>query len=392
MKRCYEFNIRDDWQKGHPNYMTRTFHPVGHGAFYTERFNDEDGKCVFTAVYDCGASSSNRIEKAIKAAFKNTEEIDLLFISHLHKDHINGVMQLMEQCNVKRIVLPALEDEVVIEALLYNYTHQAEEFDNDANKFIEKLLIGNFGSTKITQVGNFRNNDNTPYSAVDSESVGDSLTSGKAIEVKRLNWRYYPLNLSSSNSVSIINKIAEVAKVFPSTFYLYGRLDYKEIRDVVEGIGISECAKIYKEVFGCSHNNYSMPLVSMATVCLSSKCKRWCRKEGNTPTRCLTNCLYTGDFEATKKFDALKEIFKKFDVEVDYAKIGILQVPHHGSKHNINTDMYEDGKVCIISAGRTSKHHPDMSVLQNIQYHKSVPIIVTEIDKSIQRYYVSYAD
>ena len=135
-----------------------------------------------------------------------------------------------------------------------------------------------------------------------------------------------------------------------------------------------------------------MPLVSMATVCLSSKCKRWCRKEGNTPTRCLTNCLYTGDFEATKEFDALKEIFKKFDIEVDYAKIGILQVPHHGSKHNINTDMYEDCKVCIISAGRTSKHHPDMSVLQNIQYHKSVPIIVTEIDKSIQRYYVSYAD
>ena len=231
MKRCDEFNIRDDWQKGHPNYMTRTFHPVGHGAFYTERFNDEDGKCVFTAVYDCGASSSNRIEKAIKAAFKNKEEIDLLFISHLHKDHINGVMQLMEQCNVKRIVLPALEDEVVIEALLYNYT-QAEEFDNDANKFIEKLLIGNFGSTKITQVGNFRNNDNTPYSAVDSESVGDSLTSGKAIEVKRLNWRYYPLNLSSNNSESIIRALSKVANIPISDIYSNGRLYYKNLKRI----------------------------------------------------------------------------------------------------------------------------------------------------------------
>lgn len=35
--------------------MIRTFHPVGQGAFYTERFYDDIlRKPVFTAVYDCG--------------------------------------------------------------------------------------------------------------------------------------------------------------------------------------------------------------------------------------------------------------------------------------------------------------------------------------------------
>lgn len=42
----------------------RTFHPVGQGAFYTERFYDEgQGKPVFTAVYDCGSVNVRQLKK-----------------------------------------------------------------------------------------------------------------------------------------------------------------------------------------------------------------------------------------------------------------------------------------------------------------------------------------
>ena len=376
------------WRKGFPGEMIRIFHPVGHGAFYTERFYGENSKPVFCAVYDCGGKNTKTINACIENAFDKgdqIDQIDILFISHLHNDHINGVTTLLNHCDVKRIVLPALKDDLIVEALLYNYI-ETEEFDNDANKFVEQLLIGDFGSTQITKVENFKENSNTPISVVDSESIGKALASGTTIEEKRINWRYYPINLSLSNSVSIIKKLAEVANVSSSSFYLNGKLDYKKIRDVVKNIDISKVAKIYQGVFGRKHNSYSMPVVSIAAACLSAKCTRWCHKVGETPMRCLTNCLYTGDFEAKNKFVELQKVFDKLGI--DYSKIGILQVPHHGSKHNMDADMYKSGKICIISAHSGDKKHPDMLVIQNIQLNSSVPIVVSENESSIQRFLI----
>lgn len=37
--------------------MNRTFHPVGHGAFYTEEFKSNAIK--YTMVYDCGGTKIN---------------------------------------------------------------------------------------------------------------------------------------------------------------------------------------------------------------------------------------------------------------------------------------------------------------------------------------------
>ena len=34
--------------------LVRTFHPVGHGAFYTERFYDEHDQNIANIVFDCG--------------------------------------------------------------------------------------------------------------------------------------------------------------------------------------------------------------------------------------------------------------------------------------------------------------------------------------------------
>lgn len=34
--------------------FVRTFHPIGHGAFYTERFYDETEQSVANYVFDCG--------------------------------------------------------------------------------------------------------------------------------------------------------------------------------------------------------------------------------------------------------------------------------------------------------------------------------------------------
>ena len=86
--------------------MKRMFLPVGQGAFYFERFSvGECGQCV-NVVYDCGSLSGLKyLKKIVNYEFEKTDVIDALFISHLHKDHINGIPFLMERCHVKCVYL-----------------------------------------------------------------------------------------------------------------------------------------------------------------------------------------------------------------------------------------------------------------------------------------------
>ncbi len=143
--------------------MTRTFHPIGHGAFYTERFM-QGGKYKFTAVFDCGcfearkkgmsyARYTNRINKAVDSAFSPWEEVDLLFISHFHADHINGIKHLTGRCDVKHIIVPQLTPNIVIEAYIFNYLQSSTgQGDNAANSGVNLW---------IRELYNHRGNDNT---------------------------------------------------------------------------------------------------------------------------------------------------------------------------------------------------------------------------------------
>ncbi len=382
-----EIALNACWKRGCSYRMTRTFFPVGHGAFYTERFNDKDGRCVFTAVYDCGGSTTKIVSEQIEKVFEKNDVVDWLFISHLHRDHVNGVSQLLNRCNVKRIVLPALEDNMIVEAILYNYIQEGK-FDSEANIFIKQLFRCDWGDTQVIQVKECdENNDLTP-TIIDSANVGTTLASGNVIMINNLNWRYYPINLSSNNSAQIISRLANEAQIPTSDLYSNNKLDYEKIRNIVENLKVPNCRKIYKEIFGGNHNSYSMPLISLKEGCLCSNSTKLCDKIRKRPMYCQTNCLYTGDFEAINKFATLQKVLAKLNI--DYDKIGIIQVPHHGSIHNMDVGMYKGGKICIISAKSNDKRHPDIQVIQNIQLNYSIPIIVSENTNTIQRFFIPY--
>ncbi|MDE6095269.1 MAG: hypothetical protein K2G52_03685 [Muribaculaceae bacterium] len=114
---------------GHFMSFTRTFHSVGQGAFYTEIFDLHDKD--FVVVYDCGSETyiSNLSDFfSIKSKFKNlirdsvfndnryhynpidqsvdfSIEVDVLIISHFHRDHINGIKHLRP----KIVICPFIE-------------------------------------------------------------------------------------------------------------------------------------------------------------------------------------------------------------------------------------------------------------------------------------------
>ena len=91
--------------------MIRSFLPVGQGAFYLESFKVFKEQPI-NIVYDCGSLSKEQILKAeIHNTFQKKENINAVFISHLHRDHINGLPYLLQYCNVKNIFLPLITEE-----------------------------------------------------------------------------------------------------------------------------------------------------------------------------------------------------------------------------------------------------------------------------------------
>jgi len=80
-------------------------------------------------------------------------------------------------------------------------------------------------------------------------------------------------------------------------------------------------------------------------------------------TKC--GCLYTGDFEAngSQKWTSLKAHYRKY-----WGNIGLMQLPHHGSKHNFNRGIAMMNAIFFVCAGYRNAHgHPHDSVVSFMQ-------------------------
>lgn len=93
--------------------VDRYHYPVGQGIFSAQVIKGL-GDSKYVCVYDCGSVSGademhrcvgNLYEK-LNTSGKDRVKIDLLVISHLDKDHVNGVSKLIELFDVKKIVIP----------------------------------------------------------------------------------------------------------------------------------------------------------------------------------------------------------------------------------------------------------------------------------------------
>ncbi|MBR1892028.1 MAG: MBL fold metallo-hydrolase [Lachnospiraceae bacterium] len=86
------------------------FYPVGHGLFYAGRINKENSYLTF--VYDCGSKwDDGLLADAIERNrdfMACSQQLDYLFISHLHCDHISGIARLIDSFpyGVRALLMP----------------------------------------------------------------------------------------------------------------------------------------------------------------------------------------------------------------------------------------------------------------------------------------------
>jgi hypothetical protein len=86
-------------------------HAVGQGGLFSGELTTQ-GKPL-RWVYDCGSNQRAALRREIKTV-AGGGEIDMLFLSHLDSDHVGGVDELLGQVKVREVVLPYLNDRILL--------------------------------------------------------------------------------------------------------------------------------------------------------------------------------------------------------------------------------------------------------------------------------------
>lgn len=92
------------------NFATIEQRPVGQGGFTVGWVETDLGPLRW--AYDCGSMDTQPLDDEIRL-FCADGTVDLLFISHLHADHISGIDRLLSEGQAVEVVLPYLGDDEI---------------------------------------------------------------------------------------------------------------------------------------------------------------------------------------------------------------------------------------------------------------------------------------
>ena len=181
--------------------VTRIIHPIGQGGFYTETHTN--GNQTKTFVYDCGGFNhgQKKMESYLESYLdpkSGEKEIEAVFISHFHADHINGLQYLLDNSKVKYLFLPQLTEEAFIEAYVYNF-YQMGPY-SQVNRFMSDLYRrlnsddNNEGRPRIIQIEE-ANDSRFPDKFDIEEQTDDDLS------IRALNRNHPDLDLLRQNHI-----------------------------------------------------------------------------------------------------------------------------------------------------------------------------------------------
>lgn len=364
--------------------MLRSFLPVGQGAFYCEQFYYRPDREKVNIIYDCGSSTDvELVESQIRNNFEKGEVIQAVFISHLDDDHINGIPFLLKYCKVKNMFFPLVTGTDKI-YLYMQHIVDGGSADSFAMRFLENprrafewfyiedtpMLHSVVAREQDIQQMD-RGQDAVP---VNSGTNVTSIIFGNTLEEYKMyqRWCYIPFNFRQPERLQKLQD--ELNKKFGSDM---GNKDLRRIWENGSNADRRNIKEAYKEVKE-SLNINSMTLYSgveedyeYRQFIATNRCPCKCSCDGKA-----AGCLYMGDYDASgvQKWKEIRHAYRKY-----WKAIGCVQVPHHGSRHNYNTELAELDAYYVISAGRSNRyHHPHSLVIKDLLFHGRHPYIVTQ--------------
>lgn len=374
--------------------ITRLILPVGQGAFYVEKF--KNGKNI---VYDCGSmDNEEKIKELIEKCFERNKVIEAIFISHLDKDHISGVKDLLSKCEVKRICFPLITEEMkqalkikimIEEATGNRYNDFIKEFIEDPEAAIKKIkedmeielieiLPSDEQNNKKNDKEETKNQKIKRIKKNSGEDIAEEIE-GLEYSCNENKWELIPYNFKQETRINEFEEKLE--KEFGKKISLKEvEKIWKENEDNREKI-----KKVYESLKGDLNTN---------SMTLFSGVRQVGKQMQYDSSYVKVGCLYTGDYEVKgkNKWKTLEEAYTEY-----WKWIGMIQVPHHGSIRNCNDALISKKAVYFLSAGEKNAYkHPSQNVVRGIRfkYHNNL-YIVTEskglgviLNSDIEIYYM----
>ena len=354
--------------------IQRIFHPVGQGAFYSERHENHN------IVYDCGSMSVSKGKKIVSQSFSKEDIIDILFISHFDYDHISLIENLKTTVKeIRFVVIPLLHENKKI--LLSNIFKALGENNlatlvNDPKEFFgaETHII------RVEPSSEEEINEDTRSIFLNDANQKLQISSGTLIAIEEnSDWIFIPFNYEYKNQNNKLLSKLEKNGIDINELKNVSNYDYTKHQKIIK--------KTYKEVGDINENSmflYSGPTTykkKFYYTNLHRPNKHYCYFCSHLFYNIEQNrvaCLYTGDTDLNMV--DVKKIYEKY-----WDLIGTIQIPHHGSLASFNNEILKENKfICPISVGKNNSYgHPSGKVISEILSHKSYPIYVTEDVDSI---------
>lgn len=337
--------------------LERTFHPVGHGAFFTECFDSGNGH-KFNVVYDCGTNSPKQVlDNAINKALAKGTAINVVFVSHLDKDHINGIKVLAANKNLTNrtlFVMPLFSKEVYVLAYLRYGSSFIQMFRAISKVGCSVLFVDHIDNERDQQAdASIDLHENrleekwettSPVGGVPVKTA--TIQSGTRLKYLDI-WEYVPFNPSGADAVLFQQ---ELRKQQIQLDLVLNALR-KTRKSQAEKNELEKVKSIYKKVttrVGKDSNKLNIS----SLVLLSHKSNNVTGVESLPPCPCFYHpyfcwddkksaCLYTGDTDLSTRsvyYQLMKDVMRYQGGE----GLRYIQIPHHGSRNNYSDALCKD--------------------------------------------------
>lgn len=422
-------------------YHSRTQYAVGQGCFHAASLRDKKAEAAFMYVYDCGAMTmyATQRDREIDAYLSALEEerpdkqIDVIFLSHMHADHVNGLSRLLDKTTGARadtVVLPLLNDVERLVAFARTAVHDQAAA---ADPFFRNLTVNPAGALHelgVSRVLSVRASPDEqryvepeggpsrpPEGTEDSRTVwweivdangsqivsqGDSEISDRCVVSVRLasfEWLLAPF-VDPTVAKQTVTFIEELAKTLGlSEDDLKAVLHDKSFLHYLVTRRIPDLQVAYKALTNDLNISslclYSGPrLLPAATMELwhlyivqgsraSTECARYLSHRNRR-----IGWLGTGD-AALKQHKRRDAFIARYGKLLDHVRT--MTLPHHGSDHNFHEDLLlkTGATFCVVSADAYSTwKHPGTKTVQSVYSSGAKLHVATSSERSRLREHV----
>jgi len=375
-------------------------HAVGQGGLFSGTLS-AGGKPLRWA-YDCGSNQADALAREI-ATVAAGGDLDLLFLSHLDSDHVNGIDKLLSRVKVREVVLPYLDEETIVATLARDAGQESL-----SGVFVEAVgdLAGWFGSRGVETItfvdgrtdeegdgpvvpgapeGGGEGDCETKWTR-EAEEISDPITAERqatgtarmqrvapdaALIVStpnsQLNWALVPyVHQPSSAQKKAFDDVLEAE---------FGKISKKEIAQAAKDPAVRKRLRDCYDALWSDHNLVSMTLyagpISKGPIGVELRARpiyhdwRWRRDADQVGGWMLTGDAHLNGVRRRQRFLKFYERFTPM--------INVLMLPHHGSIHNHSVEVLDampELWIGFAAAGPNSYGHPHEDVRDAVKAHR----------------------